>query len=390
MNNQSVTTIYCDEAGFTGNDLFSPEQPHFVYSSILISPLEASEVVQQVLKDFKLNVQELKGSKLLGTNRGREAITWLLERYSNNACIMAFEKRYALAAKFFEYIFEPVISSKSSIFYHVGFHRFISSVLYLHFLVGHEYTENILSDFQTTMRSKDFSKLETVFNLASTTSDFSVFLRQILDFATGHAETIDAELKALRANEATGTWILELSLTGLFNVLTKWGENINGMEVYCDDSKPLVAQGDFFDVMINRKDKRYIEIAGKSHPLTFNLARPIQVVSSKDHPGIQIADVFASSLAYALKNENGFASRCYEICQKSIHENSIFPQLEFADLSQKPGFVNAMILHELIDRTLHQHDILEGIEDYILYADYSYLGWLQHQNKLNKPNDEGS
>jgi hypothetical protein len=390
MNNQSVNTIYCDESGFTGNDLFSPEQPYFVYSSVLISPFEARDVVQQAITDFKLQVQELKGSTLLSTNRGKAAVTWILEKYSSNACIMAFDKRYALAAKFFEYVFEPVIASNNLLFYNVGFHRFISSVLYLHFITGQAHTENILADFQTAMRSKDVAKLESIFNIAGSTPQLSDFLRQILTFAICHKETISDELKSLKENDATGTWILELTLTALFNLLTKWGENIDGLEVFCDDSKPLVSQGDFFDVMINRKDRKSYEIGGKSHPLTFNLARPIQLANSKDQPGIQLADIFASSIAYALKSNDDFAKHCKGVCYKCFHENSVFPQLEYADLSQKSGYVNAMILAELLDRTLHGHHILDGMENYIFSVDRSYTTWLKHNNNFKHLPKSGS
>lgn len=380
MTTQGINTIYCDEAGFTGNDLFSPEQPYFVYSSVLISPLEAKEVVQQAISDFRLNVEELKGSRLLGSNRGKAAISWILERYYSNVSVMAFDKRYALAAKFYEYVFEPVVASNNLLFYNIGFHRFISSVLYLHFIGGHAYTENILVDFQAVMRSKDFSKLDKVFELASSTPDSSDFLRQILTFAACHEKTINDELKILRESDATGTWILELSLTGLFNLLTKWGESIEGMEVYCDDSKPLVSQGDFFDVMINRKEKQSFQIGGKVYPLTFNLARPIQLVNSKEQPGIQMADVFASSIAYALKSNDDFSNHCKEVCNDCLHENSVFPQPEYADLSQKPGFVNSLILHELLDRTIQGRDLLGGMEEYIFYTDRSFSEWLEYKN----------
>lgn len=389
MNNQGVNTIYCDESGFTGNDLFSPEQPYFVYSSVLISPLEANDVVQKVKTDFKITAEELKGSKLLSTNQGKSAVTWILERYSGNACVMAFDKRYTLAAKFYEYVFEPVISSNSLLFYNIGFHRFISSVLYLHFLVGHVHTENILVDFQTAMRSKDLSKLEAVFNASSSTPNFSDFLRQILTFAIYHRDTINDELKSLRDDQATGTWVLELTLTGLFNLLTKWGENIDGMDVFCDDSKPLVSQGDFFDVMLNRKDRRFFQIGGKTHPLTFNLARPIQLVNSKEHSGIQLADIFASSIAYSLKNNDGFSKHCKEVCDKSIHENSVFPQLEYADLGQKPGFINAQILTELYNRTLNGRNILDGMESYISSIDELFPAWLEHYNSLQHLKNKG-
>ena len=240
------------------------------------------------------------------------------------------------------------------------------------------------------MRSKDLSKLEVAFNSTSSTTNLFDFLHQILTFAIYHVETINEELKSLRDNQATGTWVLELTLTGLFNLLTKWGENIDGMEVYCDDSKPLVSQGDFFDVMVNRKDKKFYPIGGKTHPLTFNLARPIQLVNSKEQSGIQLADISASSIAYSLKNNDDFSKHCMEVCNKSIHENSVFPQPEYADLSQKPGFINAQILTELYNRTLIGREILDGMENFIFCVEGLFPSWLDQYKTYRSYKNRGS
>ena len=42
-------------------------------------------------------------------------------------------KRYALAGKFFEYIFEPVLAQKNRLFYERDFHKFVAMAVYLPF-----------------------------------------------------------------------------------------------------------------------------------------------------------------------------------------------------------------------------------------------------------------
>lgn len=379
-----ANTIYCDEAGFTGNDLLSFDQPNFVYSSILIEPEEAKEIVQKMIIDHRVQSAELKGKALVNGRRGKRAAIWLLETYHDRASLIAFNKRYSLAAKCYEYLFEPVLSSHSLLFYQVMFHRFIVNVLYLHFFMGEKYSDKFLTDFQKTMRTLDFRELDGLIEMASSSTDVSPFLRQILLFSYIHKDKIIEELNSLRENQATGNWILELSITALFNLLTKWGERIEGMKVYCDESKPIVTNGDFFDVMINRQDKRYIRIGKNTYPLTFNLAQPIQTVNSKNAPGIQIADVFASSLAYALKDTNeAFSQQCLEILDKSIHPQSVYPQLEYADLETPQGFINAVILQELVDRSIHGKDLFEGMAEYIQQLFISYPEW-QEKRPQNK------
>lgn len=49
-----MTNLFCDESGFTGQDLLNPDQQYFSYSSVLMNPLEAGEIVAQVRTDFPL------------------------------------------------------------------------------------------------------------------------------------------------------------------------------------------------------------------------------------------------------------------------------------------------------------------------------------------------
>lgn len=366
---KQVNTIYCDEAGFTGNDLLSDDQPHFVYSSVVVSHQEAAETVAKVLQDYRLQGSELKGSRLIKSESGRAASTWILEKYAENSSVVIHHKKYSLAAKFFEYIFEPVLSSQGgSGLYYVGFHKFISNLVYLEFITKEEYTEKLLVDFQAAMRAKDFDRLEGLFVSAQTDPKASRFLRYLVTFCTCHRDAIVAEFDTLREVDSVGKWVLDLSTTALNSLLAKWGQRIEGMIVYCDNSKPIADAVDFFDVMINRTDKQYFDFPlSTPQPITYNLAQPIQLVNSKDYPGIQIADVIASLIAYSLKSESReLIQRCLNL--DIIHPQSIFPDPDEADISKKQAFVNAFILETLIDRTLKGESLFEGIPDIILYA----------------------
>jgi hypothetical protein len=109
-------SIYCDESGFTGTNLSDREQPYFVYVSVAISETAAAEIVAKVAQDFKLQLRELKGRVLVRSNRGQRALSSLLEQCLGRSQIVLVNKRYALACKLFEYIFDPPLAEKSSIF----------------------------------------------------------------------------------------------------------------------------------------------------------------------------------------------------------------------------------------------------------------------------------
>jgi hypothetical protein len=72
-----ILDIFCDESGFTGQNLLNPDQRFFAYGSVAISPTEAAEVVAQTIRDFRLQGNELKGKNLLRHPSGGKAATAL-------------------------------------------------------------------------------------------------------------------------------------------------------------------------------------------------------------------------------------------------------------------------------------------------------------------------
>lgn len=126
--------IYFDESGFTGNNLLHPNQKHFAYGSIATDDTEAKEFVTGLIKKYGIQNGELKGRQLVKFNKGRKAIDEIFEHFEGRIKISISDKKFALACKFFEYIFEPCISDINSLFYGIGFHKFIANILYVEFL----------------------------------------------------------------------------------------------------------------------------------------------------------------------------------------------------------------------------------------------------------------
>ena len=122
------TEVYCDESGFSGNRLSDAASPFFVYSSVAIGRDRAAELVQRIMRDYRLQGKELKGSNLLKNNLGRKAVASVLAETLPISQSVAYHKQFALACKLFEYIYEPVIANSSSVFYNIGFHKFVSNL----------------------------------------------------------------------------------------------------------------------------------------------------------------------------------------------------------------------------------------------------------------------
>lgn len=143
----AATRLFCDESGFTGPDLLGPS-PYFTYASVAIEDDEAKELVQRIIRDYRVQGLELKGRKLLQFARERRAVADIFNVVEGRVRTAVFEKRFALACKLYEYVFEPVLASHSSIFYALRFHLFIANLMYLHFLMKGRYAERSSWNFR--------------------------------------------------------------------------------------------------------------------------------------------------------------------------------------------------------------------------------------------------
>lgn len=362
-------TIYCDESGFTGNNLLDTASPFFTYAAIAIDSDPARELVEKTIRDFRLDGTELKGQRLVRHSRGCRAVTSVLGQCADRAQVLAIHKRYALATKFFEYIFEPVLAEQNSIFYNAGFHRFISNILYVEALARADRALTALTAFQEVMRARDASALPSIFPSGGIAAEYSEVLREIEAFVVCHHDVIAQDIAAHAGNEPLYAWMLDLSATALYSLLTALGERHDSMLVYCDDSKPLRDMRESFDMMIGRKDRAYVTFEGKQQSLIFNLAEPLMFVSSHEYPGVQIADVFSSALSWAVRNPREDRAKSWlGILRQSFSDFSIFPDAEVVDLGETKTVVNRLILHELVERSVRKESLFDGMPAFIAAA----------------------
>ena len=360
-NNKKLATLYFDESGFTGNDLLSPNQTVFSYASVESSQEESENFVKYLLNKYYVQNGEIKSSKLLRGNKGKKLIDEVLEHYEGRFKVMICHKKFALSAKFFEYIFEPALSQSNSLFYGVNFHMFISNMLYLELFLKHQNAEDIFSDFAQLMREGELEELKVLFK--GSNEDEPIFLKQITEFAILNKETVISELSTLEGT-MTGKWILDLTNTSLFSLLGEWGEEYEELVAYCDKSKPLDDDQTIFDAMIGRTDKHYTEQGRLKAPLTFNLREPLNLVDSKDYYGIQIADAIAGAFAYAFnesRDEDKYKLKWQKMGETHLSKTNLFPDISYLDMNNPEVQLNTILLRELLNRSQRGISLTEGM-----------------------------
>ncbi|MDR3392900.1 MAG: DUF3800 domain-containing protein [Sulfuriferula sp.] len=364
--------IYFDESGFTGNNLLHPHQKYFAYGSVATDDIEAQEFVTALIKKYGIQGGELKGSRLVQFNKGRKAVDEIFTYFEGRIKLSVSEKKFALACKFFEYIFEPCISDINSLFYGIGFHKFIANMLYVEFVARGAGAEQIFADFENLMRSRNTDGLDKIFS-SSTHPENSPILIQIREFAQHRAEDICAELASL-SDEGVGKWILDLTDTALFTLLANWGLEFDQLTAICDHSKPLQHKQTMFNVMIDRKDRQFSSAFGKEHPITFNLSGPIQFSDSKITYGIQLADAVSAAAVYALSNSgNEHVEKWKELIPAIGHYGSIFPEFDTLNLKDISAQRNAVILMERHSRAKEGRNLIEGMPEYLHFVSQKLL-----------------
>lgn len=297
-----MDTLFCDESGFTGQDLLNPDQRYFSYSSVLIDSAEANEIVTQVKTDYPLG-KELKGSRMLGNSPGRKAAEFIFDKVAARSITVVADKRYALAGKLYEYIFDPVVGGNHAL-YNVGFHKCLTNLLYAQFTNRKPSAVDLLNRFQRAVRACDFSGLVESVKRGPNRTDATKLAQNLGKFCF-EQQTLIGEEFSPSGNEVVDKWGLELSSTCATGLLQRWAERGIQIRLVLDESKPLVAWTeaikDIFPVKPGpQEDGRYLKIGGESYRLNFVFAEPIRFAPSKDTPGLQLADVMAAFVAKLL------------------------------------------------------------------------------------------
>ncbi|MEG5041251.1 MULTISPECIES: DUF3800 domain-containing protein [unclassified Microcoleus] len=381
---QTLQEIYCDESGFTGNALLDKESTFFAYASVAINHEEATEYVNNIIQKYKLQGGELKGRNLLNSPKGKKVIAEILNTFKDRIKVGVYHKKFNLACKFYEYIFEPPLSEKSSLFYQIEFNKFISNILYLDIKCQSDDAEKIFSDFQKLMRSLEDTELNALFS-SSQTPDISPTLDDIKTFCIHHRNTIDQELNSLRGTDI-GKWILELSTSALFSILCDWGKEFNQLKVFCDVSKPLKENNRLFEPMIVKENKIDIDFCqGVEEPIIFNLSQEVKFVESHKFPGIQIADVAAAACASAFKEDfNQNKESWIEHIPGIVGSHLVIPDLSYIDLNTLDATRNCLLLKYLVERSINKQPLLDGIEEFLLWVTRSLL----HPNAFVVPGSD--
>jgi hypothetical protein len=350
------TTVYCDEAGFTGDNLRDAQQPYFAYAGVTVGGDEAAGIIGELRRLTGSKVVEFKGKDLYKHRAAVQGAELLMERLAGRGAFVVHDKAYALAAKFYEYALEPALASKSAFFYQVGFHRFVSNLMHLFLRSGDSDAETVLSEFMNTMRRESDADAGLYDRQLTFSNDPANIVSAIVRLA--RSPTVQAaardEQAAISDENGRILWLLDLTVNSASSILRHLSHHRGALRVVVDNSKPLAASRQLLEGLGSQPVRFAPAEWGFDLPLNFQLAGPIRAADSTSEPGLQLADMLASMVASAARANaqapSAKAGRILELVMPLACPGSLYPDTTPVDLTNAEAVLNLCVLQCLAAR----------------------------------------
>jgi len=291
-----IPLVAFDESGNSGANLFDPNQPVFVLSSVHLVDDAAAQLIGT-------RTGEIKFAKLRRSNGGRCRILDLLNSpllRKERILLSAFHKPFMAMTKLVDLLIEPMFYESGIDVYERGMNISLANLLYftMPVSIGRAQFDILQAAFVEMIRSPSVGNIDRFYGLVADTCQrlrhlsFVPYLKMLLAtrwvaqeyMAEWDASDLDPAVPAF-ADHAS-TWTERLGTT--FTIIH-------------DSSKPLARERLVLEAMMSITDEQ-VQIGYDRRKKVFPIrATGIEFCDSFRHPQIQIADVLASSTAYCLR-----------------------------------------------------------------------------------------
>jgi len=358
--------LFFDESGFTGNNLLDETQPYFIYLGI-DSNKEIEKYFIELKQKYGYIKTEVKGNKICKSSNGQLLLNDLWDYVCDKVKYVIHDKKYALAAKIFEYVYEPIFPDYNMVFYSIDFHRFFSSLIYSLFVINDKPAESFFKGFREYIKNKkqnDF--LSLIKNVPTENHPLESFYK----FCELHRKKIACDTDFSTPME---NWLLDLTMTSLYSLLGAFaGDSSEELLVICDESKPMREDTVLINSFIGDKRILYTNFLNNKTRINYNLKETIKLCDSKNYLSLQIVDILASSISYSISNkEDDFSKKILEKTSCCfIFKNSVFPLDIFKHYNEYETMIYFEIMNELCKKKSKER-IIQKIKK-LGYAIYLY------------------
>lgn len=292
--------LYFDESGYTGPDLTNREQPYFVLSSIRMNVDEIGLMKKEI--EFDGWGKELHFKKMYTNPNGRAMLDKIFNHPlmdANHVLPSYADKRYCIYANIVNMLVETMYYYNGINLYEGARNLILANGLYYYASIHSN--KDLVAEFENNfviMVRKP--SIESVANFYRTTDKLRNDANTGCEFFTMLSE-IPPTIQFI--NEALSDMKFYIDLTiPLFSVsIQEWYKRTGEKEnVLFDSSEPFFANMEFIERLRDMDVPETIVGYGKGKHVYPLPVGNMEIAKSYDEFGIQLADVFASALGFAL------------------------------------------------------------------------------------------
>lgn len=290
-----ATTIFLDESGFTGDDLYNPEQRFFTIASTIVGDDEAGSILERCFPRYQGPEYKFANLWKRGTSRhGLRALASEIPSLADRVFLWIIDKRFCLLTKMLDYLVEPGA-------YEAGFDWYANGWGLRYMNTAHRdvlrYGSEALYD-ETVRRWDAFARTpnrSTIEELrqhlqqseaatpAPLSSLFNLAQRGLTHFLARNPRLEDFEDSS------------EIQVTSVLSTVTWWRQQRReDFALIHDESSAFLKQQDLWDTILREDfEAPPIPIANGSEVELPLRVRSTTAVRSLESPAIQLCDVLA-------------------------------------------------------------------------------------------------
>lgn len=304
----SSPMLFMDESGFTGEDLFSSDQPVFVLATVFL-PEDECQIVKR--EHFgAVRAAELKHSKLCQRTRSQGMVLSFLRQVVKQPELIRFSilhKRYDLVCHMVDWLVETRVHDVGLNLYQRGGHIGLSNMLYycLPGLGGSEFFVGLLKRFQDMMRYRTREAFDAFFRPLYERYGQGEQLDEVTTYLLGfcvHPQFGFSPEFGFRELLNLPEKPFAVGLTCALALMERWKQyHTEPVSLVHDNSSSMVKERDIWEALVSPSlPPALVGYAGRirSYPL---MVKETSFEPSHQWAGLQLADILAGAMAYRLR-----------------------------------------------------------------------------------------
>lgn len=290
-----ITKIFLDESGFTGEDLYNPDQRFFTIASTIIGDDEAHAILKRCFPRYQ--GPEYKFTNLWKRRSSREGLLSMareIPTLADRAYLWIIDKRFCLFTKMLDYLIEPGA-------YEAGFDWYANGWALRYMNTAHrdvlQYGSEALYDetvrrWDMFARSPSRAAIDALQeHLERSEAATSPPLSSLFNLTQRGLTHFLARNQRLEEFENSS----EIQVTSVFSTVTWWRQQrSDDFALVHDESSAFLKQRALWDTMLRDDFEASPFLIGNGTEVELPLrVRSTTAVRSVDSPAVQLCDVLA-------------------------------------------------------------------------------------------------